>query len=156
MLLTNILNVFIAKSLSRKKWKWQKCSSHWNSCCSWRTGFSHLSRPKYQRYILKSNFVKHNWNNWFGLIDFVKTGKSRAVVRVTLANKGQGSYKRDTFGDYITIERTINATSGGGGYKILNQQGIYLLMFNQQFLLNQKLLWIFFVKGGPWAPNEKI
>ena len=56
------------------------------------------------------------------IIDFIKTGKSQAVVKVTLSNKGRGSYKHETFGDYITVERTINA-SGGGGYKIQNEQG---------------------------------
>ena len=53
------------------------------------------------------------------------------MVRVTLSNKGQGSYKHETFGDYITIERIINA-AGGGGYKIQNQQGgcfFFLLTF---------------------------
>lgn len=55
--------------------------------------------------------------------DFVKTGKSKAVVSVTLLNKGQGSYKRDIFGDTITIERTINASTGSGGYKMINHLG---------------------------------
>ncbi|XP_046453349.1 structural maintenance of chromosomes protein 6-like [Daphnia pulex] len=54
------------------------------------------------------------------LKEFIKTGKSKAVVSVTLLNKGKGSYKRNTFGDTITIERTINA-SGSGGYRILNE-----------------------------------
>ncbi|EFX80525.1 putative SMC6, structural maintenance of chromosome protein 6, copy B [Daphnia pulex] len=54
--------------------------------------------------------------------DFVKTGKSKAVVSVTLINKGKGSYKRKIFGDTITIERTINASTGSGGYKIFNEQ----------------------------------
>ncbi|XP_057377924.1 structural maintenance of chromosomes protein 6-like [Daphnia carinata] len=58
-----------------------------------------------------------------GIKDFVKTGKSKAVVSVTLSNKGQGSYKRDIFGDTITIERTINASTGSGGYKIINHLG---------------------------------
>ena len=62
--------------------------------------------------------------------DFVNTGKSKAVVSITLSNKGQGSYKREIFGDSITVERTINASTGSGGYKILNAQSIIL----QQFL----------------------
>ena len=49
------------------------------------------------------------------------------MVRVTLSNKGQGTYKKEIYGDYITIERTINATSGAGGYKILNEHGIFFL-----------------------------
>ena len=35
---------------------------------------------------------------------------------------GQGCYQPEVFGDYITIERAINAT-GGGGYRILNENG---------------------------------
>lgn len=54
--------------------------------------------------------------------DFIKTGRSKAVVRVTLSNKGRNSYQPEVFGDFITIERTINAT-GSGGYKILNERG---------------------------------
>lgn len=61
-------------------------------------------------------------------LDFVKTGKSKAVVSVTLINKGKGSYKRNTFGDTITIERTINA-SGSGGYRILNEHRIIHVNF---------------------------
>ena len=38
---------------------------------------------------------------------------------------------RETYGDFITVERTINA-SGGGGYKILNENGEkYFHMYNQ-------------------------
>lgn len=44
-------------------------------------------------------------------------------------NKGQGSYKRETYGDYITIERSISAATGGGGYRILNEQGSYYILF---------------------------
>lgn len=54
--------------------------------------------------------------------DFIKTGKTRAVVRVTLVNQGPCAYLRETYGDYITIERIINQ-SGSGGYKILNEHG---------------------------------
>ena len=62
-------------------------------------------------------------------IDFVKTGKSKAVVSVTLINKGKGSYKRDIFGDAITIERTISASTGTGGYRILNEHRIIIVKF---------------------------
>jgi hypothetical protein len=50
-------------------------------------------------------------------------------------NKGQGSYKRDIFGDAITIERTISASTGTGGYKIFNEQSIVLLQFLSVFFI---------------------
>lgn len=59
--------------------------------------------------------------------DFIKTGRNRAVVKVTLRNVGQGCYQPELYGDYITIERVIN-TTGGGGYRILNEHGKNILL----------------------------
>jgi len=47
---------------------------------------------------------------------------SSAKCLVTLANRGEESYKPEVYGDEITIERTLNK-SGGGGYKIKNSDG---------------------------------
>lgn len=61
-------------------------------------------------------------------LEFIKTGRNKAVVRITLSNMGQGCYQQDIYGDYITIERVINA-AGGGGYRILNEQGIIMIIY---------------------------
>lgn len=67
----------------------------------------------------------------------MKTGKSKAVVQVTLVNKGEGAYQRDVFGDFITIERSISADRArGGGYKLLNERGASIL---DDFLRNVRL-----------------
>jgi len=67
---------------------------------------------------------------WYLLKDFIKTGRSKAVVRVTLSNQGRNCYQPDVYGDFITIERTINAT-GSGGYKILNERGKWYLVVSK-------------------------
>lgn len=41
-----------------------------------------------------------------------------AKVRVTLLNKGDDAYKHDTYGDQITVERTIATRGGYNGYKL--------------------------------------
>ncbi|CEQ43019.1 SPOSA6832_04907 [Sporobolomyces salmonicolor] len=47
---------------------------------------------------------------------------SSARCCVTLANKGEDSFKPEMYGTEITIERTMNK-SGGGNYKIKNSEG---------------------------------
>ena len=42
--------------------------------------------------------------------DFIKKGCSKAVIQVTLSNKGDDSYKPDLYGGSITFQRTINET----------------------------------------------
>ncbi|GAA5956654.1 hypothetical protein JCM3765_005693 [Sporobolomyces pararoseus] len=54
--------------------------------------------------------------------DLIREGQSSARCSVTLANRGEESFKPDVYGEEITIERTINK-AGGGNYKIKNDQG---------------------------------
>ena len=42
-----------------------------------------------------------------------------AIIRVTLLNEGPDAYRPETYGNRITIERTISR-SGGGSYKIMD------------------------------------
>ncbi|KAJ2662182.1 Structural maintenance of chromosomes protein 6 [Coemansia sp. RSA 1199] len=46
------------------------------------------------------------------LKEFIREGRSRAVVRVHLRNRGSEAYRPELFGDMIIIERQINATGG--------------------------------------------
>jgi chromosome segregation ATPase len=43
---------------------------------------------------------------------------SCAKIRVTLLNKGDDAYEHDTYGDSITVERTIALRGGYNGYKL--------------------------------------
>jgi len=70
------------------------------------------------------------------LKDFIKTGRNKAVVKVTLLNKGLSAYQNDVYGDLITVERSITM-SGSGGYRILNEQG--RLVTNKRQELNRIL-----------------
>ncbi|GAA5883202.1 hypothetical protein JCM16303_007304 [Sporobolomyces ruberrimus] len=54
--------------------------------------------------------------------DLIREGQPSARCSVTLANRGEDAFKRDVYGDEITVERTLNK-SGGGGYKIKNSEG---------------------------------
>ncbi|GAA5878570.1 hypothetical protein JCM1840_007454 [Sporobolomyces johnsonii] len=54
--------------------------------------------------------------------DLIMEGKPSARCCVTLANKGEDSFKPEVYGTEITIERTMNK-SGGGNYKIKNSEG---------------------------------
>ncbi|GAA5952783.1 hypothetical protein JCM21900_005801 [Sporobolomyces salmonicolor] len=54
--------------------------------------------------------------------DLIMEGRPSARCCVTLANKGEDSFKPDMYGTEITIERTMNK-SGGGNYKIKNSEG---------------------------------
>ncbi|KAJ2715744.1 Structural maintenance of chromosomes protein 6, partial [Coemansia sp. D1744] len=46
------------------------------------------------------------------LKEFIREGRTRAVVRVHLRNRGSEAYHPELFGDMIIIERQINATGG--------------------------------------------
>lgn len=46
------------------------------------------------------------------------TTASCAKIRVTLLNKGDDAYEHDTYGDSITVERTIALRGGYNGYKL--------------------------------------
>ncbi|KAL3906961.1 MAG: hypothetical protein SGILL_009066, partial [Bacillariaceae sp.] len=46
------------------------------------------------------------------------TTASCAKIRVTLLNKGDDAYEPDTYGDSITVERTIALRGGYNGYKL--------------------------------------
>jgi hypothetical protein len=53
----------------------------------------------------------------------IRTGANSARVAVTLWNTGANDgYRRETFGDRITIERRITP-SGASKYRVLNAQG---------------------------------
>eukprot|EP00978_Attheya_sp_CCMP212_P038460 scaffold190887_cov50-Attheya_sp.AAC.2 len=48
---------------------------------------------------------------------------SGAKVRVTLLNGGEDGYKREMYGDSITIERSITLRGGYNGYRLLDHDG---------------------------------
>ena len=52
------------------------------------------------------------------------TSSSCAKVRVTLLNMGTDAYEHDTYGDFITVERTIALRGGYNGYKLFNADNI--------------------------------
>ncbi|KAM4724558.1 structural maintenance of chromosomes protein 6 [Anableps anableps] len=61
-------------------------------------------------------------NRGVSLKDFVKTGESTADVIVKLRNRGADAYKKDLYGDYITIEQRISS-DGSRGYKLKSKSG---------------------------------
>lgn len=54
--------------------------------------------------------------------EFVRVGQSKAVVAVTLSNEGSEAFKRELYGDSITVERSISAT-GTTKYKFRDAHG---------------------------------
>jgi chromosome segregation ATPase len=52
-----------------------------------------------------------------------ESSNSGAKVRVTLLNGGEDGYKRETYGDSITIERSITIRGGYNGYRLLDHEG---------------------------------
>ena len=48
---------------------------------------------------------------------------SGAKVRVTLWNKGSDAFQQETYGEEITVERTISLRGGGNTYKLLDFEG---------------------------------
>lgn len=63
------------------------------------------------------------------LKDFIRSGQSRATIKVTLNNVGPSSYNHEIYGDEITIERTFDAKSSS--YKIRNFQGKVISHFRK-------------------------
>ncbi|MED6243951.1 Structural maintenance of chromosomes protein 6, partial [Ataeniobius toweri] len=61
-------------------------------------------------------------NRGVSLKDFVKTGESTADVTVKLRNRGVDAYKKDLYGDYITVEQRISS-DGSRSYKLKNKSG---------------------------------
>ncbi|XP_007561866.1 structural maintenance of chromosomes protein 6 [Poecilia formosa] len=61
-------------------------------------------------------------NRGVSLKDFVKTGESTADVIVKLRNRGADAYKKDLYGDYITVEQRISS-DGSRGYKLKSKSG---------------------------------
>jgi chromosome segregation ATPase len=58
--------------------------------------------------------------------EFVKKGSSTATIEITLRNTGSCNYKKDAYGDRITVTRTISSATGQGCYKIKTGQGTWL------------------------------
>ncbi|XP_047984935.1 structural maintenance of chromosomes protein 6-like [Leguminivora glycinivorella] len=61
-------------------------------------------------------------NRGNNLHSFIKKGANSASVEIKIRNSSEQAYKHDVYGDYITIERHLNA-SGGSSYKVKNAQG---------------------------------
>lgn len=61
-------------------------------------------------------------NRGHSLKDLVKYGKHSATLEITLQNNGRESYKKDLYGESITVERKI-VTTGAGGYRIKSADG---------------------------------
>ena len=54
--------------------------------------------------------------------NLIRNGETTASVEIELYNKGEDGYRRDVYGDLITIVRTVT-TAGSGGYKLKNDRG---------------------------------
>lgn len=52
------------------------------------------------------------------------TSSNCAKIRVTLLNKGDDSFEHDSYGDYITVERTIAIRGGYNGYKLYSADNV--------------------------------
>ncbi|XP_051813828.1 structural maintenance of chromosomes protein 6 isoform X1 [Acanthochromis polyacanthus] len=61
-------------------------------------------------------------NRGVSLKDFVKTGETAADITVKLRNRGPDAYKKDVYGDYISIEHRI-WTDGSRTCKLKNKSG---------------------------------
>ena len=42
----------------------------------------------------------------------------------TLTNRGEDAYEPETYGDLVTVERTINLKGGYNGFKLLDANGV--------------------------------
>mmetsp|Transcript_3048 Transcript_3048/g.6871 ORF Transcript_3048/g.6871 Transcript_3048/m.6871 type:complete len:1302 (+) Transcript_3048:476-4381(+) len=47
-----------------------------------------------------------------------------AKIRVTLTNRGEDAYEPETYGDLITVERSIALKGGYNGFKLLDSKGV--------------------------------
>ncbi|XP_017277077.1 structural maintenance of chromosomes protein 6 [Kryptolebias marmoratus] len=61
-------------------------------------------------------------NRGVSLKDFVKAGENTADITVKLRNKGADAYKKDVYGDYISVEQRI-LSDGSRSYKLKNKSG---------------------------------
>ncbi|XP_037550761.1 structural maintenance of chromosomes protein 6 [Nematolebias whitei] len=61
-------------------------------------------------------------NRGVSLKDFVKAGENTADITVKLRNKGPDSYKKEVYGDYISVEQRISS-DGSRSYKLKNKSG---------------------------------
>lgn len=61
-------------------------------------------------------------NRGNNLHSFIKKGANSASVEIKIRNSSEQAYKHDVYGDYITVERHLNA-SGGSSYKVKNAAG---------------------------------
>ncbi|KAG5673061.1 hypothetical protein PVAND_003137 [Polypedilum vanderplanki] len=57
------------------------------------------------------------------LKDLVRRGEASATIEITLANDGIDAYDYETYGDQITIVRTISAATGASSYKLKSENG---------------------------------
>ena len=55
--------------------------------------------------------------------DAATNSVTHAKIRVTLYNEGSDGYDQETYGDTITVERTISLNGGFSGYKLFGDDG---------------------------------
>eukprot|EP00814_Leptocylindrus_danicus_P018555 CAMPEP_0116018644 /NCGR_PEP_ID=MMETSP0321-20121206/8768_1 /TAXON_ID=163516 /ORGANISM="Leptocylindrus danicus var. danicus, Strain B650" /LENGTH=1217 /DNA_ID=CAMNT_0003489071 /DNA_START=198 /DNA_END=3851 /DNA_ORIENTATION=- len=66
----------------------------------------------------------HRAKNLKELVRKEASSDSRAIVRVTILNRGEDAYEKEKYGDEITVERTIEKTGiTSSPYKLLDKQG---------------------------------
>lgn len=66
----------------------------------------------------------HRAKNLKELVRKEANSDSRAIVRVTILNRGEDAYEKEKYGDEITVERTIEKTGiTSSPYKLLDKQG---------------------------------
>lgn len=58
--------------------------------------------------------------------NLIRNGENQAVVEIDLYNKGEDGYRKDLYGDKITVVRTVTA-AGGGSYRLKNHRGRVVL-----------------------------
>lgn len=99
--------------------------------------------------------------------EFIKKGKSSALVEISLINEGVMAYKPEVYGNVITVSRVIGSTSG---YKIKNANGeiistkkeelerivaeMNIQVDNPVSILNQDVSRTFLVTAGPKEKYE--
>lgn len=56
------------------------------------------------------------------MTELIRNGEQSATIEIHVSNDGADSYERSTYGDRITVIRTITA-SGSSSYKLKNSSG---------------------------------